>query len=597
VEKGLKPMCRDYGIPATGAKAALVARLLEHEATTPGAQGRAVAAATRQAVPGASSELVQAVRALVGDRESSPVSPSEVATYLRLFAESVESFYPAQTPVAAGSLFEGVAAERRRCSCVVDGRTGTLRVLATVLDDRGAVAAQRDDTAAFAGSLARAGGQQTRSGRELCDAFADAREAQRRVQRAADMGDSPGTVHTCAVLRAQPDGRGWAVTLLPDRVPALLPEDQELLPGAEELRPGVEVSVVILPRTPRDLDALAQGAPLPIRVSRRDASLVTGLLTRHAPALRDGTVTVVHAQRSPGRITKVVVKHALGHAAGHALPARIKVLGPDMAYVNAAREELGGRETIQLIDLDLLGSSNPAAFVGACLWPGAIAHVELGSGADGGAVAYAVEEKDLGLSVGRGGCNIATAAALCRKVLGKELVPSISVKALREAEADGVTVKPAYERPRSQQRPAGEPPRRASAAGPRGFASRAGPPTFQERLVRPASVPSRQDDDDLFAALNLPPLPPPTPAPTPRAPQTHPRFDNSEVSSFWGDLAAGAELQEGPGDALRLSDADEHLFEDVVAPAARTPPARSWGTFGDFPGQDVLEGDEDSGPL
>jgi len=171
LEKGLKPLCRDYGISATGAKSAVITRLLAHEAGD--AAAPAASTAVRAAAPAASSELVQAVRALMGEPRDGAalVTRVEVSEYLSRFARAVEEGYPRQKPPPPGSLFEQRPEMRRAARCVMDAGRGTLRVYAQLLDDDGSVLAERDDTAAFSAALLTQRGAPTAAAKALGSRF------------------------------------------------------------------------------------------------------------------------------------------------------------------------------------------------------------------------------------------------------------------------------------------------------------------------------------------------------------------------------------------------------------------------------------------
>ncbi len=478
------------------------------------------------------------------------MTPEEVAQYLKQFAAAVADFYPCQEPLPAGSHFEGVDPRLRRARCLVDGQSGTLRVLALVLDgDSGQVVSQRDDTACFAASLVRRGGAQSRAGAELCDAFARRRHAVRRDARVAQLLESPGEVFDAAVLRQTPDGNGWRVTLLPERLPAVLPHDQEL--HEETLHPGIEVPVVVLPSEHAPGRQQQQRGPPTLRVSRRDASLVTGLLKRHSKELAEGSVRVLHAQRAPGRITKIAVENADDATR---LNARQRVVGEDMKHVAAVREALGGTEVVHVIDGATL-QDDPASFVAATLWPGRVAHVELGVGPEGMAVAYTKEDEEIARAVGKGGANIATASALCRKLLGATVVPGITVRSVEQAAADGVSLAPPESRGGFSRAGSRFGDRDRPGGRDRDFGStRRGAPRdrFADNVLRPGRQPSSADDEALLAQLGAPPS------------GAMPTFDDSDVSSFWGeDAGAGAAAGKREKPAVRLSGADEALFGEI----------------------------------
>jgi hypothetical protein len=100
LDKGLKPLCRDYGLSTSGSKAAVVRRLMEHERDHKGAA--ASSQAVRAAAPAASSELVQAIRGLMGEPDAAGarlLSRVEVGEYLKRFAETARRPGAAQRPV------------------------------------------------------------------------------------------------------------------------------------------------------------------------------------------------------------------------------------------------------------------------------------------------------------------------------------------------------------------------------------------------------------------------------------------------------------------------------------------------------------------
>jgi len=566
LDKGLKPLCRDYGLKATGTKSVLVDRILEHEFAPGGKAARVAREATREAVRDASSDLVTAIQSLLASggggaatASDVAVTPGDVTAFLQLFARTVEKLYPAQERLPAGSALEDVPLARRAARCVLDPQRGTLRVMALLVDEAGEVQASRDDTAPFVSAVLGPKGKQSRFGRELCAAFADARRAVARQAKVAQMVDAVGTVLDAEVVRTTP--KGWRMLLLPDRLPALLHSNEE--DRTDELAPGMVLPVVIMPtQSPfpddRTMDRSQQPmdggrddqAPRAVRVSRRDASLALGLITRVCPDLASGSVRVVASQRVPGRITKIAVVNADPQDPRN---PRARVLGDNYSAFETARQQLHppqGRESFHVIDATN-AEEDPTGFVAAALWPGRIGRVVLGTGPSGSdGIVYVATDDDMAKAIGKGGGNLAAATWLCRKVLGDASPRNMVVKSPAEAEEDGVTLVAGAHR-----KPVGKPPSRQgpldgwgspdfggddegngrsvgswddilsglagddldgiSGAPAMGFRESAPPPKASSRsrspkpkssgpAARPAKQPSQASDEALLAQLGLP---------------------------------------------------------------------------------------------
>ena len=472
LDKGLKPLCRDYDLKATGTKArcvcveltarlrpltglrpprppasasvvshrqaVLVDRILDHEFAPGGTKAKVAVEAARAAVRDASSDLVAAIQALLADsrRDDTPVTPADVTSYLELFARTVERLYPALEQLPAGSALEGVPRHRRSARCVLDPQRGTLRVLADLLDDvTGGVQASRDDTAVFAASLLTPRGGPSKFSKELCTAFEEARRQLAKAAQVARLAEAAGEVLEAEFLRDTP--AGWKVLLLPSRVTALLPRAEE--DRTDELAPGAVLPVVVLPSDAgARIEKPQRGPPPPgVRVSRRDPALVLGLMCRYCPDLATGGVRVVATQRVAGRITKVAVVNA-DPADGR--NPRVRVLGEGYTALEAARRQLhppGGRESFQIIDATG-AAEDPQSFVGASLWPARIGRIVMAGEGGGDAVVYVASDEDMAKAIGKGGGNLAAASWLCRKVLGDAAPRNMVVKSPAEAEQDGV---------------------------------------------------------------------------------------------------------------------------------------------------------------
>ena len=440
----------------TKPQAALVDRILDHEFAPGGTKAKVAVAAARAAVRDASSDLVAAIQALLADspRNDTPVTPADVTSYLELFARTVERLYPAQERLPAGSALEGVPLHRRSARCVLDPQRGTLRVLADLVDEAtGGVQASRDDTAVFAAALLSPRGGPSKFSRELCAAFGEARNQLAKAAQVARLVESAGEVLDAEFIRDTP--AGWKLLLLPSRVPALLPRAEE--DRTDEVEAGMVLPVVVLPSDSNTRgDKPQRGSSTPgLRVSRRDAELVLGLMRRYCPDLASGGVRVVATQRVAGRITKVAVVNA---DPGDGRNPRVRVLGEGYTALEAARRQLhppSGRESFQIIDATG-AAEDPQTFVASSLWPARVGRIVMAGEGGGDAVVYVATDDDMAKAIGKGGGNLAAASWLCRKVLGDAAPRNMVVKSPAEAEQDGVELgrQPAT-RKGAPRRPAG----------------------------------------------------------------------------------------------------------------------------------------------
>lgn len=265
----------------------------------------------------------------------------------------------------------------------VNRKSGEINVLASELDESGAVLSEWDDTPEDFGRIAAATARQV-----IAQRLRDA-ENERTFGDFAGRENEliTGTVSADAKVNA----RGVVVVSLG--------EIEGIIPAAEQA-PGE--SYVHGQRLRCYVVAVTRGIRgAQITLSRTHPNLVRKLFALEVPEIADGSVEITAIAREAGHRSKIAVKPTVA-----GLNAKGACIGPMGQRVRAVMSELGG-EKIDIIDHD----DDPATFVGNALSPARALSVTVVDPV-AKAARVIVPDFQLSLAIGKEGQNARLAARL-----------------------------------------------------------------------------------------------------------------------------------------------------------------------------------------
>jgi N utilization substance protein A len=288
-----------------------------------------------------------------------------------LLVEAIES-----AMLAAYLRSEGAQAQAR---VMLDRKTGEVVVLATEVDEFGAVVREFDDTPHDFNRVAATTAKQL-----ILQRLRDAEHELTFGEYAGREGDIVGGVIQ------QHDSRNVFVDL--GKVEAVLPLAEQV-PG-ERYEHGERIRCFVL--------QVHKGVRGPqITLSRTHPGLVRKLFALEVPEIADGSVEIGALAREAGHRSKIAVRSTVP-----GLNAKGACIGPLGQRVRAVMAELHG-EKIDIVDW----SEDPAVFVGSALSPARVTSVEVVDLASRSA-RVTVPDYQLSLAIGKEGQNARLAARL-----------------------------------------------------------------------------------------------------------------------------------------------------------------------------------------
>lgn len=228
----------------------------------------------------------------------------------------------------------------------VDRKTGSVKVMATEVDEDDNPIGEFDDTPADFGRIATATAKSV-----IMQRLRD--EEDRQVL--GSFKDKVGRV-VSGVIKPGRDPRMVVVDL--GDAEGIIPTAEQV-PG-ERYRFGDRIRVYVV--------EVSRGVKGPhIVLSRTHPGLVTGLFEREVPEIMDGLVRIESIAREAGHRSKIAVRPL-----APAVNAKGACIGPMGQRVRAVMNELGG-EKIDIVDF----SEDPAKFVANALSPAQVVSVEV----------------------------------------------------------------------------------------------------------------------------------------------------------------------------------------------------------------------------